>query len=232
MTGKYTGRAHQMSTTTESIKKGWETVEEVVTTNLDEIQAAPSHRELYALAKEHKLDTKSLFPKYKTILKKHGVDYAKLRSASRVADAQAVATAAESAPELALFAAGFDAGDQGSYAVCDQAGQPLWFGAFFDSDSDFTAGDAESADFAAAKKAIWLAGRAREDSGEAALNLTLTVSRPDMDDDVLTAAATRAKVALSLEIADDNPAIDQCQEPGFKTWREVNLADLVAGGEQ
>jgi len=221
-----------MSTTKLSVKQGWDMVEKVVAEHLDELEAAPTHRELYAFAVSHELNTKSLFPKFKTVLKKHGVSYTELRSATRAADAQALAAAAESAPELALFAAGYDAGEEGSYAVCDSSGQPVWFGAFHASDSDFTPGDEESADVAAAKKAIWLAGKAREEVDGQALNLVLTVSRPGMDNDVLTAAATRAKLALTLEISDDNPAVDQCQEPGFKTWREVNLAHLVEEGQQ
>lgn len=221
-----------MSTTKLSVKQGWELVEKVVADHLDELEAAPTHRELYAFAVSHELNTKSLFPKFKTVLKKHGVDYADLRSATRAADAQALSVAAESAPELSLFAAGYDSGEEGSYAVCDSAGKPVWFGAFHSSDSDFTPGDEESADLAAAKKAIWLAGKAREELDEEALNLTLTVSRPGLGSDVLTAAATRAKLALTLDISDDNPAIDQCQEPGFKTWREVNLTTLVDQDEQ
>ncbi|MBH0775689.1 hypothetical protein [Nocardia bovistercoris] len=140
----------------------------------------------------------------------------------------------ELVPHITLAAAA-DCGN-GTFAVCGDEGRALWYGPFLDSDSDHPHGDRFAGAMAAASRAVWLAGRARADSGHREATLHLTVTEPDMDAVTLACTASLSGLALDLEVSDDNPAVDWCQVFGRLDWNPgalINLLDAeLSEGEQ
>ncbi len=121
------------------------------------------------------------------------------------------------------------AGDSVSatFAVCDAEGRAIWYGPFVDADPDHPRGDELAAATAAAGRAIWLAGRAREDTGVEKVTLHLSVSEPGLDAVTLACTASMAGLAIELIFTDDNPALDWCQAFGRLDWTSGPLTELV-----
>ncbi|MFI1237599.1 hypothetical protein [Nocardia salmonicida] len=121
------------------------------------------------------------------------------------------------------------AGDSVSatFAVCDAEGRAIWYGPFIDADADHPRGDQLAAAMGAAGRAIWLAGRAREDTGVEKVTLHLTVSEEGLDAVTLACTASMAGLALDLIVSEDNPALDWCQAFGRLDWTSGPLTGLV-----
>ncbi|MEV0297891.1 hypothetical protein [Nocardia sp. NPDC050710] len=117
----------------------------------------------------------------------------------------------------------------GTFAVCGDEGRALWYGPFLDSDADHPHGDSFAGAMAAAARAVWLAGRARADSGHPEATLHLTVTEPDIDVVTLACAASMSGLALDLVVSADNPAVDWCQVFGRLDWNPGALVSLVDG---
>ncbi|WP_280346178.1 hypothetical protein [Nocardia neocaledoniensis] len=128
-----------------------------------------------------------------------------------------------------LAAAGDGLSD--TFAVCGAEGRAVWYGPFLDADVDHPHGDAACAAMSAAGRAIWLAGRAREDSGAEKATLHLSVSDDGLDAVTLACTASMAGLALELVVTDDNPALDWCQAFGRLDWTAGPLTDLVDAAE-
>ncbi|MFC4125299.1 hypothetical protein [Nocardia rhizosphaerae] len=127
-----------------------------------------------------------------------------------------------------LAAAGDGVSD--TFAVCGAEGRALWYGPFLDADVDHPRGDGATARMSAAGRAIWLAGRAREDAGVEKATLHLSVST-DLDAVTLACTASMAGLALDLVVTDDNPALDWCHAFGRLDWTAGPLTDLVDPAE-
>ncbi|MFD3742869.1 hypothetical protein [Nocardia sp. NPDC058633] len=121
------------------------------------------------------------------------------------------------------------AGDSVSatFAVCDAEGRAIWYGPFIDADTDHPRGDQLAAAMGAAGRAIWLAGRAREDTGAEQVTLHLAVSEEGLDAVTLACTASMAGLALELVVTEDNPALDWCQAFGRLDWTSGPLTGLV-----
>jgi hypothetical protein len=206
----------------------WELVTELVNAHRGELQEMGSHVRLRKWAEENGLATQARFGKFKHRLTKIGVDYNQLRSEATRRDQVELEQAAAlgETPHITLCAAG-DA-QASTFAVCDSAGGALWYDTFHENDRHFQ-GDDASAATSAAEKAVWLAGKARRAGAADAATLHLTVSHHDLDDGVLAAAAVRARVVLTVEVADINPALAWCRENGYQSFKDVEdrLADLL-----
>ncbi|MBC7300284.1 MAG: hypothetical protein H5T78_04965 [Nocardia sp.] len=126
---------------------------------------------------------------------------------------------------ISLAAAGESRSD--TFAVCDGEGRAIWYGPFIDADADHPRGDQLAAAMGAAGRAIWLAGRAREDTGVATVTLHLAVSEEGLDEIALACRASTAGLALDLIVTDDNPALDWCQAFGRLDPVSGPLTDLV-----
>jgi len=132
------------------------------------------------------------------------------------------------------------------FAICDRDGKPLWYGRFFDNDREFD-GEQSSGEMAAAKKAVWLAGKIKEAIGADSLRLTLMVDaewlcwanealKPDWNGKTggkakfLAFAAKKAGVDLDVQHVRgvDNPADPWTTAAGFKKWSDNDLAALAA----
>lgn len=205
----------------------WNTARDSVRDNADTLTAMTSHSELFTWAQDHGIDTGSLFRKWKTELRKQlHIDYDALRQKAFDTRLAEMAAAADTAPQVLLHAAGDS--EVNSFAVCSEHGEDPWYGEFFDNDR---VDDQDSADLAAARKAVYLAGQAREDKGLDLIGLRLVVSNHRVTTQALQRDILRYNVFVTIEVVDngdDNPALEVCRMPGFRTWREVSLTDLLA----
>lgn len=221
-TSKPRGKTAKMSDAQE-----WDLVAGKVRDNAEQLRAMTSHGELFRWSRDNDLDKPWLFKKFKTELRKQlDVDYDALRAAVQEQRRAEIADKAGAGPHVTLWAAG-DA-EAESFAIADREGTVLWYGEFFDDDRLYREGEQDTADTSAAEKAVWLAGKVIEDAGAEAGRLQLTVSNHEVDQDVIAAAAVKARLVVAIEISDDiNPALEWCRENGSKSWREVRLSDLI-----
>lgn len=195
------------------------TIAQVVAENIDALKAMSSHRDLAAWAEDHDLMTQQRFPRFKKALLDHGIDYAAMRSDARQ---EAIAAATH---EITLFS---DAkASKLRFGVCDQAGEPVWHGRDFDENDEQSA-----AEMAAAKKAVWLAGKVRERAGLPVLKLNLMVDAQWLvyanaesgggKAAELRAAANRAGIVLDVQWipGTENPADEWTVSGGFLKWND------------
>lgn len=212
-----------------TVHRQWEKARHAVAANADTIAAMTTHADIYRWAKSEHLDTRQLWPKVKAELRKQlGLDYDELRRSTRRTMADELAAAASNARTIHLCCAGDE--EVGTFAVTDHAGDDAWYGDFFDRDG---VADQTSADIAAANKAIYLAGKAREYAGLDVVGLRLTLSNHHVDLDALLGSAIKHRVHVVIDLTDGhNPALDQCREPGYRSWQEIALSDLFSANEQ
>lgn len=205
----------------------WNTAETAVSGGAEVLRSARTHREIRAWADEAGVATKALWPKVKTEMRKQlDIDYDQIRDQTTAAEAAQVSAAAASAPVIELCSAGD--GEVGTYAVCAADNDhESWYGQFHAKDLIYRAGDDLSAERSAADKAIFLAGKAREKAGLDSVRLVLHTSHHDLTAADLAATASRHRVAVTVELSDQNPAIALCRAPGYRTWREIKLAALL-----
>ena len=204
----------------------WDTAEQAVTDGAERLKAAADHRQIRAWAVEGGVATKNLWPKVKTELRKQlDIDYDQLRADTLAAEAADIEAAAQDAPVIELYCAGDD--EVASYAVCAVADDhESWYGQFHSKDVIYRPGDELSAERSAADKAIYLAGKAREKAGLDTVRLIVHTSHHDLTAEDLAGTASRHRVAVSIELSDQNPAIALCRAPGYRTWREIRLDAL------
>lgn len=223
--------------TSKSSVQDWDKAKSAVAKHRETLTSCADHAEIYIWAKENGFATKSLFPKFKVELNKQlGIDYEARREEAHVLRREQIAAAAADGPLIEIYTA---ADGQGSFAVCGPDHTIVAYGSFHPDDRVFIEGDQLSADLSAAEFAVFLAGQTREELQVDAVRLRLHVLNHEVsaDDPVLDRAALRFKVALSVEVSYTNAALEWTQEPGFKQWRETNLATLIvdesmAGAEQ
>lgn len=207
------------------------TITELVTENIDELREMTSHRALKQWAENHDLMTQARFPRFKKALLEHGIDYAEMRSGAR-AERAAAAT-----HEITLFS---DAkASRLRFGICDQDGAPVWHGRDFDEEFEQSA-----AEMAAAKKAVWLAGKVREREGLDILKLNLMVDAQWLvyanrefgggKAAALRAAAMKAGLVLNVEWlpGTENPADEWTVATGFLKWSDgidhIEVSEITA----
>lgn len=201
-------------------------IAKLVHAHADELTSMSEAKEFVDFAQANDLWSKKSFPAFKTALKQLDIDYDEVAATNRRNRIAELAEAAATAPTITLFAAGDD--EVSSYAICLADGTVAWYNTFHEDDSSHVEGDQDSADRSAAGKAIFLAGQAREWVDADAIRLTLRISnhRLDVEDKALANEALKARVALTLDVVDDeaaNPALEWCREAGSKQWRETSL---------
>lgn len=205
-----------------------------------ELAELETHAQIYRFCDENKHTGKTLWPKVKTELRKqHGVDYDDLRArAGEIAQARAdeLSTLADGAPLVELYTAGEliereDGTEVGAYAITDSEGTDVWYGTFHTAEAERIT-DSAAAATEAVTKAIWLAGKVREDAGLDVVAVRIHHSHPAIDQARTARAAIAASAALTLvHVGDDvdNPALAVClDKPGYRDWHEHRLADLLA----
>lgn len=204
----------------------WDTAEQAVTDGAATLRDAHTHRDIRAWATDAGVATKALWPKVKTELRKQlDIDYDQLRADTTAAESEQLAQEAELAPLIELCCAGDS--EVGTYAVCAAADDhESWYGDFHAKDLIYRSGDDLSAERSAADKAIFLAGKAREKAGLQTVRLVLHTSHHELTAEHVASPAARHRVAVTLELSDQNPAIALCRAPGYRTWREIRLDAL------
>ena len=208
---------------TTSAATEWETAAAAVRAAADDLRASDSTA-LRAWARANNLLSRSMWPKIKReLLKQLDLDYDSLRNREAIEHRDAIAATASSAPLVELFAAG---DERGSFAVLGPGDDAAWYGTFHRNDAVFKKGNRDSADDSAAGKAIFLAGKAREEADVPAVRLLLHISNPNIDGTALAGVAAKHGVALEIDITDDNPAEQWCEESGFQAWQAIRLSDL------
>ncbi|QHE73038.1 hypothetical protein [Rhodococcus sp. WAY2] len=220
-------RSSTKSRSSSSSAQQWDEVGKAVKAGADELRALTTHSQLYEWAKEHKFATASMFPKFKTELNKRlDIDYDELRSIAQRERLAQIEAAAVDGPLVELWAAGDD--EVSSFAVCGSEGFVAWYGEFFAGDKIRKEGDQNSADLSAAGKAVFLAGKVREELEVDALTVRIHVLNHHVRSEDLMRASLGAGVVVEIDVDDDTTALDWCREPGSKSWRETKLERLLA----
>lgn len=168
-----------------------------------------NHVELTAWAKGNDMDNRAAFSNFKKALLKIGIDYDALRSTAK--EAKTAELASRITHSITLYS---DAkASTGRFAVVYNKDNPLWVGTFFSQDN---AGEQSRAELAAAKKAVWFAGKLREELELPVMRLKLYVDAEwllHFDSEKTKAyplflAAKAAKMVLDVRwiAGKDNPA--------------------------
>ena len=127
--------------------------------------------------------------------------------------------------------------DNDRFAICDQRGNPVWHGRFFATDHDYN-GEQSSGEIAAARKAVWLASKAKETLGLSAIKHALKVDAEWLcyanavrhgnpgggRARALGDLAIRSGVVLTVEqiAGGKNPADQYTISAGFKKWHRIS----------
>jgi hypothetical protein len=212
------------------------TIAEQVAADADLLRNAP-YTTLLDWATEHNIDNRSAWGRYKRALAAIDVNFDRMRDARRAAAREELVQRATR--RLTLYS---DArASTARYAICDESGEPVWYGRFFDSDRDYD-GEQSSGELAAAKKAVWLAAQVAERTGEH-IALTLRVDAEWLTwanatdgsggkAKALAAAAQRLGVALQVEHVPgvQNPADAPTVGRGYMRWQDgiARLEDALA----
>jgi len=179
-----------------------------------------------------KFDSRAGFTAYKKALLTIGIDYNQMRAERREEKVDEIKTAATKSITLITDATAE------RFAICGESGNPLWFGRFFDGEG----GEQSAGELAAAKKAIWLAGKIKESIGESTINLILQTdaewltwgeytanNKQGGKAKVLGEMAVKSGINLKIEHipGSSNPADFYSRTKGFKKWSENNLSLLA-----
>lgn len=227
---------------TETDKKRWAHIDEVLAEHKAELQAATTHTPLREFATAQGWDNRSDFSKFKHSLRKLGIDYNQLREDATAEQEYQLADKAEALAEdidemevleVSTAALEDESTGQASYAITDAAGAALWYGKFFDDDRTRTAGDLVSAEQSVAEKAVFLASKVKQDAGLNRLHVAITTTCPDLDTRALAARGARDDVAVTVTVDDDDTrALDIAELPGYQRWKDNDLAGLISTDQE
>jgi len=182
---------------------------------------------------EHGCDSQAAFSAYKKALLTIGVDYNAIRINHRAERAAEISK--EANYEVTLITDATAA----RFSVCDEDGEPLWYGRFFDGEG----GEQSAGEKAAALKAIWLASKIKETLNAAAIRLTLLTDAEWLCWGEFSAdgkrggkarqlGETAVKYGIDLHVQHisgfDNPADRYSRTHGFKKWTDNNLSELAS----
>jgi hypothetical protein len=203
------------------------TAAQFVSSHIEKLKTA-TVGELTAIGKSSGFDSRAGFSSYKRALAAAGIDYDTMLADRR----QEKIDAAEDSVthEVELFTDAKASAQR--FGIADSAGEPLWYGRFFDDDRDFN-GEQSSGELAAAKKAVWLASKvAAAVSGKVRLLLNvdadwLTWANSDNPKvggkaQELRRAADRLGVVLSVRhvAGTSNPADVLTTRSGYQKYQD------------
>lgn len=208
-----------------------------VAANIDRLRAL-DYKALVNAGRMAGYDSRAGFTAYKKALTDAGIDYAALQAAHR--DGRAADHAARFADADELHLVTDAAASHNRFAVVTPAGDAIWHGRFFDDEGD----EQSAAELAAAKKAVWLAGKFAA-THDRPIRLVLTVdaewltwanesaagveAKRGGKAKQLAAAAAKAGIALRVEwtsgATNRADAFTRCH--GFQRWQDG--LDALAG---
>lgn len=209
----------------------WDVAEAFVSEHIDELRSAETSETIVELIRTSEVmkKAKGVWPKIIAELDKQlDIDFPAMRTREhneRVAHLESV-TAGE--PVLHLFTAG-DA-EANSFAICDSEGAVQWYSEFFESDRLSDEDPEASAAGQAVEKALYLARQVREKCHLDGLAVVLHHAHPEphgLDAKTRKASAGGVLVRFAHD-SESNPAVEWCREPGYRSWREIKLQNLLA----
>lgn len=211
-----------------------QTISQQVAANAEMLKAFKTHSALRGWAIDNGMDNRSAFPKFKAALLEIGVDYNALRGGAQEQTQNELVS--KITKTVTLFT---DAkASAGRFGICDANGHVLWHGRFFDEDD---AGEQSRAELCAAKKAVWLASKIKEESGQEAIELVLMTDaqwltyqdHSGQKGYALTVMARKYSINLKVEWlpGTENPADQWTVASGFKKWSDNNLKALLTDVE-
>ncbi|MCG3206304.1 MAG: hypothetical protein KCHDKBKB_03038 [Elusimicrobia bacterium] len=205
------------------------TIKDKVTAAINELRGM-NHGQLFQWSRENGLDSRAGFSAFKKALLANGIDYDALRSGHQAAKAEALTAACTH--EITLYSDAKASCDR--FAICDEDGEVVWYGRFFDDDRDGYNGEQSSGELSAALKALWFARQAANAAGQQAVKLTLIVDAQWLcslsgKPAILAQAAKRMNLDLTMEWirGTSNPADKWTTATGFKKWNDGDLASLI-----
>lgn len=115
------------------------------------------------------------------------------------------------------------------YCVCAHDGAPVWFGIFFDNEG---VADSNTGELEAAKKAVWLASKAKDELCLPSLKVVIKtdstyVAKVALEE--VRESARRNRVdAVEVELIPgaENPADEKTRSKGFQRWSDFDLNKL------
>lgn len=219
-------------------KERFAEIDQMVLDSKDRLRAATTHKELREFAVENNLDNRLDFGRFKASLRKISVDYNEVREQALEHEREELLNKADELESLAgelctvnLESAAVDAGTQGgSFAVVDQEGTALWYGAFSSKfERIYTKGDLISGEQSAADKAVYLASKVARAIEHDQIALVLTTSCPDLDEDALRASGARLGVAVSVTVdRNAETALRMAESPGYRDLKSISTEELAA----
>lgn len=204
------------------------TTKQLVSEHTERVKSFKSTQEISAFIAEIGCKTQQRWGKaIAAIIEAGGPDYYALRGETRAATAADLSASVTHEVELFVDA---KARCQ-RFAICNNFGQPTWYGIFFEDDQSFSYGDRNeqsACECAAARKAIWLASKIKEASGAKAIRLILNVDAQWLctlagKASILASDARRLNVDLVMNWipGTSNPADRWTTASGFKRWNEA-----------
>lgn len=189
-----------------------------------------THTQLREWALSNGMDNRSAFPKFKIALLEIGMDYDQIKTG--IANVNAEEMESQITHQVTFYS---DAKcSAGRFGICDQNGEVLWHGRFFETDD---AGEQSRSELCAALKAVWLASKVKEAIGATAIALTLIIDaqwltyqdHAGQKGYKLTQLARKHNIKLSVEwiSGKNNPADEWTVASGYKKWSDNDLASLA-----
>lgn len=193
-----------------------------------------SQKELTFWGRDNGYDSRAGFSSFKKALLTIGVDYDALKQQGSQAKREELLS--KVTHELVLFSDAKAKNDR--FGITDQYGDAVWFGKFFESDTDYS-GEQSSGELSAAKKAVWFASKVAE-AVNGVVKLTLYVDAEwlcwanEIDGrggkaKQLSFQAQKLGVVLDVQHVSgkENPADYFTTCSGFKKWSDNNLLNLA-----
>lgn len=148
------------------------TIKEKVFAAVATLKEIKTHFELTKWAKENGMDNRSAFSRFKKALALIDIDYDALKqiaSKDKIEKkTRVVGEKLKDGKKITLYSDAKASNDR--YAICDQSGEVVWAGRFFQEHIEQSA-----CEMAAAKKAVWLAKKIREQNNLETIVLNLKV---------------------------------------------------------
>lgn len=193
-----------------------------------ELKAMKTHTELRNWAISQGMDNRAAFPQFKKALLTIGIDYNDVRAGIYKEKSDNLEKSVTH--KVCLYTDYKSSANR--YAVTDCNGDPLWYGKDFDGPLEQSKGELETA-----KKAIWLAGKIKEQNGLSTIGLHLKVDAQWLiywqsgknKAWPLKAAAEKYNVLLNVEWipGSENPADKYTVGSGYANWKDSNVKDLA-----
>lgn len=221
----------------------WDEIEHIILNNRDELKKATTAQQIRDIADKNGIKTtdKADFGKYTHKLKMIGVHFYDLVEKEKQArqqhieeDIKKLEEQAHDAdtPTIHLWTAALEADNQkGSFAIVDRTGEAVWVNTFHPDDYTRKPGDIGSAEQSVAEKAVFLARKTQDETGDDILTLIIHTQYPELDvTDLKKRGLTGGnRITVTITVDDDNRALYMAQDNVTRNWKTYPLTTLTLG---